>query len=205
MYSQTELEKIVKDALYAGLESGEINLAPFIVDALPEADFSNIDLVVKTLTANSLNIGGFTDFVKIIEAPESTTLTDDEISSIIKGVFVNGAFLGYTNPVFFPALDSALNNTYTGYAFGCTATHMHLFKYVIDKSSKVISVATNAILSMDTYGNLTINQAGGGQLSIASATTGTVNFRNKAIPVYPANTGTFVLKCVDGVLTWVAE
>ena len=30
-------------------------------------------------------------------------------------------------------------------------------------------------------------------------------FNGKSIPAYPSNTGTFVLKCVDGVLTWVAE
>ena len=27
----------------------------------------------------------------------------------------------------------------------------------------------------------------------------------KNIPNYPSSTGTFVLKCVDGTLTWVAE
>ena len=31
------------------------------------------------------------------------------------------------------------------------------------------------------------------------------NFNGKAIPPYPANTGTFTLKCVNGTLTWVAD
>ena len=49
------------------------------------------------------------------------------------------------------------------------------------------------------------------EFALTSATTRNVNlqsiniFNGKEVPSYPASTGTFVLKCVDGVLTWVAE
>ena len=58
--------------------------------------------VYDIVTVNKL----FGKFVKIIDAPESTTLTDEQIADIINGVFINGVFLNYKNPVLFPAGDS---------------------------------------------------------------------------------------------------
>lgn len=36
-------------------------------------------------------------------------------------------------------------------------------------------------------------------------TNGNLYFKGKLLPAYPSNTGTFVLKCIDGTLTWVQE
>lgn len=41
-------------------------------------------------------------FVRIINAPTSTTLTDEQVDIIKEGVFVNGDFLGLHNPVLCP-------------------------------------------------------------------------------------------------------
>ena len=42
-------------------------------------------------------------FVRIIDAPTSTTLTDDLLEIFKEGVFVQGNFLNMKNPLFFPA------------------------------------------------------------------------------------------------------
>ena len=52
MYSQNELEKLVKDVFLADIESGEIDFVSIIEDALPVADLSNLDLSVKSITSN---------------------------------------------------------------------------------------------------------------------------------------------------------
>ena len=74
------------------------------VIANPEAGYSDflekvdIDGVIYGIPTGN--------YVKYITAPESTTLTDEEIANIIDGVFIEGTFLGYKNPVLFPAGDN---------------------------------------------------------------------------------------------------
>ena len=49
MYSQAELSAIIKEVFLADVASGQIDLPDLIEQALPEVDFSDIDLVAKTL------------------------------------------------------------------------------------------------------------------------------------------------------------
>lgn len=123
--------------------------------------------------------------VRKIPAPESTTLTDEEIALIQDGVFIEGEFLNFKNPVLFPAGESATLIRGIIICTNATAGASMLGCYSINKSAKTISVLQNTIPQVNLQ---SINQ-----------------FNGKSVPSYPANTGTFVLKCVDGVLTWVEE
>ena len=117
--------------------------------------------------------------VRKIPAPSSTTLTDEQIAYINDGVFIEGTFLGLTNPVLFPTNTTGTNlrGMYiTGEKVGC---------YTINSESKIISLVVNTTRRID------LNSIGA--------------INGKTLPEYPASTGTFVLKCVDGVLTWVEE
>ena len=117
--------------------------------------------------------------VRKISAPESTTLTDEEIETINKGIFIEGTFLGYTNPVLFPTLE-------TGSAYrGILIAGSSLGVYVINKTTKGISLVSETTKLLN------------------ARSIGSVN--GKSLPDYPADSGTFVLKCVDGTLTWVEE
>ena len=58
MYSQAELSAIIKEVFLEDVASGEIDLPAMIGEALPvleEADLSNADVVVKTLTQAQAN------------------------------------------------------------------------------------------------------------------------------------------------------
>ena len=78
-------------------------------------------------------------FVKIMDAPESTTLNDDEINTIINGAFINGSFLGYKNPILLPAGDNG--TVYKGIIFSgyADAGAFSMQTYYINKSTKVIA------------------------------------------------------------------
>ena len=118
-------------------------------------------------------------YVKIIPVPESTTLTDNQIAQIINGAYINGSFLGQTNPVFFPA--STGPTTYTGIFQASTLVGA----YSINKTSKIIGIvaASGAVISLHSIANI----------------------NGKAFPSFPSNTGTFTLKMVDGSLAWVED
>ena len=122
-------------------------------------------------------------YVRIMEAPESTTLTDEQIAQIEEGVFINGTFLGFKNPVLCPC--ELYGSTYYGLIFSGGRTP-NIRVYAINSATKVISLALE---SSNDYIRL----------------SGVASLNNKTIPAYPSDTGTFTLKCVDGVLTWVED
>ena len=131
-------------------------------------------------TPNLLELPTNANVVHKIPAPTSTTLTDEQIEMIKGGVFIDGTFLSKTNPVFFPPRVITATNL-RGFFIG----DLVLGEYMIDLSTKVITTLNNTTRNLN-FDNLdTLN--------------------GKQIPNYPANTGTYVLKSVDGVLTWVEE
>lgn len=130
--------------------------------------------------------------VKIMNAPSSSgtsaTLTDEQIAQIVQGVFINGNFLGIINPIIFP-LGLWGDTTYTGIIVGKDSTTNAYTKIkgcYIDIPNKVIHVEPQLTIEMNTV-------------------NGSINVNGKIIPNYPLDTGTFTLKCVDGVLTWVQD
>ena len=69
MYSQNELEKLVKDVFLADVESGEIDFPSLIAEGLAVADLTDVDLVVKTISQTTAN------YVKEFNAPSVTGFT----------------------------------------------------------------------------------------------------------------------------------
>ena len=125
--------------------------------------------------------------VNVIDAPASTTLTDEELNLFKEGVFINGTFAGLNNPVIFPAKpysDTLLVGIVCG---GGSAAKQYFYYYKIE--NKVFSL-DNAIICFEYF-----------QLTLSKVS----ELNGKAVPNYPSNTGTFTLKCVDGVLTWVQD
>lgn len=122
--------------------------------------------------------------VNVIDAPASTTLTDELIEKIIGGIFINGQFLLGTSPVMFPA--HQVGNEYRGLMIHAGSYNEYTFicGYKINITTKIIS-------RDEEHVNIILNNIS------------TIN--GKELPNYPANTGTFTLKCVDGVLTWVQD
>lgn len=118
-------------------------------------------------------------YFKHISAPASTTLTDEEINQIIKGCIIDGSFLTFSNVVIFPPSEES--SLYRGFFIA----QNNLGMYQIVKSTKQITLASSSsqfIYLRSVY-----------------------SFNGKPVPAFPSSSGTFVLKCVDGILTWVAE
>lgn len=83
------------------------------------------------------------NYVKYISPPEDTVLTDEELQNFINGVFINGNFVGFKNPVFFPCGDD--ENYWYGIVIGSrVGTYTSKIKnFVISKETKTINVDTN--------------------------------------------------------------
>ena len=108
-------------------------------------------------------------------------LTQDQYDLFTNGkpTIVKGTFFGLQDPIFFVS--------------GQTASVVYGGIYSGDGTSAFYLAISTKILTKygATQGRINLNSIG------------TIN--GKIIPAYPASTGTFVLKCVDGTLTWVQE
>jgi len=131
-----------------------------------------------------VSLGG--KYVRIMGAPTSTTLTNEQVEQIQEGVFINGNFLGYKNPILLPFGTQSYNVNY-GIIIGVdtsTGRITEFATYYIDSDKKITK--GNVFLSMNGYNSK-------------------MNIQGKQIPAYPSDTGTFTLKMVNGTLTWVAD
>ena len=129
---------------------------------------------------NTFNVINATDIV-------NNTLTQAQYDLITNGkpTLISGTFLNLLNPFIVPF------RTNIG---GGTVSRALYFCYNASGNARVgVIQINNGTLVMSIYTGNTID--------LESVD----NFNGKSIPAYPSNTGTFVLKCVDGVLTWVAE
>lgn len=121
--------------------------------------------------------------VNVIDAPTSTTLTNELISKFTGGVFVNGNLLSKFNPVFFPCFPGA-GELKKGVFMGGWSSSCDIGHYEIN-SSKVLSIQKI---------NISINY------------DGTLKINGKTFPEYPNDdANTYSLKLVAGVLTWVQD
>lgn len=158
-------------------------------DTLPEVTSLDNEKVLEVI-AGAWGKGG--KKVNVIDAPSSTTLTDEEVELFKNGIFINGLYLGLKNPIILPSGESAGN--YLGWFIagdGVNITLAYIGTYMINKTSKVISIK-NKLLTYQ-FANSTL------EIKNVSA------INEKEFPSYPTNTGTFTLKCVDGVLKWVQD
>lgn len=142
------------------------------------------------------NLAG--QYVRVIPAPASTTLTDDEYNAIKEGVFINGTLLGIKNPILFPF--GAYNGNDYGVAIGCPSVgdqgkYTYIKAYAIS-SAKVISVTSADFSIENTTGAVSI-----GNLSIPYS----LKIKDKNFPNYPtSNTTTKFLQIgkYGGNLSW---
>ena len=136
------------------------------------------------------NLSG--QYVRVIPAPASTTLTDELIEVFKEGVFVNGTFLSMKNPVFFPCEKDA-NDYYRGIAFGVeyAGRDTVIYTYEIYKSTKYIQKG---------YGVFRVKNSSG-----LVSLTGNLQIGAKTFPNYPtSNTTPKVLQIASngGSLSW---
>lgn len=92
MYSQNELEKLVKDVFLADVESGEIDFAGIMADAL-----ENMDVVAKSISADSIieKMEGYS-FTKAV-ATANRTFTYYYASSVKNGNKITFVVFGTIN------------------------------------------------------------------------------------------------------------
>ena len=75
---------------------------------------------------------------KVIPAPSSANLSDDEIAVISGGCIINGTFLNEPNPVFMPTSTPQFNEI-AGIMFSGEGLSCNIYVYSINTSSKVIT------------------------------------------------------------------
>lgn len=171
-----------------------------------EEDSENISLPVPTVEDDEkilgVNVEGkyvlknpsLLPYVRKMDAPTSTTLTDEQINLIKEGMFINGTFLGYKNPVLFPADSYYAGGPIGGFIIGQSGDRSRLARYTIN--NKVIGVSTSVEIG---YGD----NDSGSTLVLKGAK---INFMGKDFPAYPDDAvNTYTLKLVAGVLTWVQD
>ena len=132
--------------------------------------------IVKELLALTNGMG----VVRVMDAPASTTLTDVQIEKIRGGIFINGTFLGLSNPILCPARTDVANYR------GAIIAGVGINCYNIDRTTKVISlvIPTGRVLTLDSI--LSIN--------------------SKQLPSFPSADGkTYSVKFVNGELTCVED
>ena len=172
-YADVSPEKI--EEIIAGLESGSIAVNVGL------DGYGNLvkQSIMEMLTGK---------VVRIMQAPESTTLTDEQMAQIIGGAFMEGTFLGMINPVFYATTINSGGNAYYGFCVGHVGDQGTLFEmYKIVPSTKVIS-STALVLMDGYYGYFNIYKP---------------MFNHKEFPInYPADTKIGQLLCRKGTLTW---
>lgn len=161
----------------------------------PETGYNGVDIGDST---NQFRNGYFSGQVyaqntfNIIDASNivSQTLTQEQYDLITNGkpTLISGDLVINSQKYSNLFIDHLVEKTSTYWFVAIVGSQQRNLQ--IDKTSKVISQVSN-------YG-YSINENGSRTLQISQ-------LNGKSVPAYPANTGTFVLKCVDGVLTWVAE
>ena len=138
-------------------------------------------------------------FVRIIDAPESSTLTDDEIEIFKEGIFINGDFVGVHNPVFFPYDDVGK----TGIVIGNT-----LDSYGPNRRTRIAiyRISSGKEVQISNFGEISLKRVDDSNTEIDVSSTN-LKIKGKKLPDYPADasTKTYLLKLVNGLWTFVED
>ena len=156
-----------------------------------------LDLSGYPTLAGDNTFNGDNEFTKPIKASNvfnvinaadivSDTLTQEQFDLITNGkpTLIRGTFLNRTNVLLMPVTEASFGE----YAFVALANWQlapQTLVYRLNQSTRQISLLAETEQGIRLR---SISQING-----------------KTIPAYPSDTGTFVLKCIDGVLTWVQE
>lgn len=149
---------------------------------LPDTTSWTADKVIAT-TDQAFNVINASDIT-------SNTLTQDQYDLITNGkpTLIKGTLLGIRNPILTSPYEGGGGYIY-GLKIGQTSTGYQSLASVI--SQYRIHTSTKLIETVEADRRISLEQI--------------YNINGKSIPNYPSSTGTFVLKCVDGTLTWVSE
>ena len=134
--------------------------------------------------------------VNVIDAPASTTLSDELYNIIKDGVFMKGTFAGYYNPVIFPFTPEQVN---TGFIIGVHNNRIKLSCYSINPTTKVFTVGTELIQAWSSGDQISMYA---GYMVTRNLTASSLKLSNKDFPEYPANTESKVLVCDLGTLKY---
>ena len=127
--------------------------------------------------------GKGTDKVNAMTAEEFTALSAEEKYNLAKqGLFINGILSELTNPIFLPCSFNDPRNW--GIVIGSQSGETVFRQYSY----------SNSVFTIDN-----------GQILNLKANSKKIVIYGKALPSNPSDTGTFTLKCVNGVLTWVQD
>ena len=144
---------------------------------LGEATVSDNGKVLEVVNGNWA-IGG--KKVNVIDAPSNVTLTDEIIAIITGGVFMNGTLLNLQNPILTPCGGKGTRGAIIG---RMQNGNLNIQPYYIGSDGTIALSASSKTIILD----------------------GIKSINGKELPSNPSDTGTFTLKCVDGVLTWVQD
>lgn len=139
---------------------------------------------VADLVKGSINVINASDIVNnTLTQAQYDLITNGKPTLIMGSISISSEPL--ENPIISP-MTIGNSNTFGLLVATVSNGRSWIYQLQINNSSKVISLGSSGA---------------GNQIRIA----GLEAVNGKYLPAYPANTGTFVLKCVNGVLTWVAE
>ena len=166
-----------------------------------------------TVWANSYRIGGSM-------TPTNNNTSDlGNSSNAFKNLYLSGEVVGASNVFNVINANDIVNNTLTQAQYDLitngkptliSGTYRGWENCLLVYSTPQTSYVNGLCLVGGTGGVICGYRITRSTLEL-SINNGSVYFYNigslngKTIPAYPSNTGTFVLKCVNGTLTWVAE
>lgn len=172
---------------WGGFDPSEIQSGTIAVDNILGLD--TLGSIVKG------NLAG--QYVRVIPAPASATLTDELVEVFKEGVFVNGNFFLLRNPVFFPCyLRDGSSTVYHGLVIGQNSIGLSTYAKTYTISNKVISVSDDYAINF----NASTNTVALGQKTLI---TKGVSINGKDFPEYPiGNTTPKILQIASGSLSW---
>ena len=152
MYSQNELEKLVKDVFLADIESGEIDFPALISAGLESADLTDVDLVVKSIkqTAPSYSV----EFEPVLDATSTTaglTITN-----------VYNKFVVIGNILYIVAINNITNPTASNITFNAGSNN-------ISKSVSIDESIAELIYDID---GKKVSETGTGYIDIYAGSNG---------------------------------
>ena len=147
-----------------------------------------VDFATTDQAFNVINVADMTD---------STHFTADQITLLSNGkpTRIIGLLGGNRNNVLFTSIQDSGTYLNVMFTYANSDTDKGISYCQITKSNGFVNIRGNAV----KFGNNRID------INVDNGTTNSIYIQGKKLPDNPPDTGTFVLKCIDGTLTWVAE
>lgn len=149
-----------------------------------------------TLQKNSVDVATITQIIgkyfPFMDAPSSTTLTDEQKAQILSGCCVKGVFLTLNNPLFFPASGGFGGNRTMGFVIGNQGASFYFSAYAFNQNSNVIYVYQTLFEYVQGYGRINFP-------------TNRLSIGNRDVPSNPPATGSYIYKFINDHFVWENE